>query len=62
MITGFFHIFGMGCNAHHGKLHESVDQVHKLLLRDTPIHNLRAQRYYESLQFVNCGMTRDYVF
>jgi ribosomal protein S18 acetylase RimI-like enzyme len=28
----FFHIFGMSCNAHHGKLHQSLAHVHNFLL------------------------------
>jgi ribosomal protein S18 acetylase RimI-like enzyme len=28
----FYHIFGMSCNAHHGKLHESLAHVERLLL------------------------------
>ncbi len=28
----FYHILGMSCNAHHGKLHESLTHVETLLL------------------------------
>jgi len=30
----FYHIFGMSCNAHHGKLHESSPHVEQFLLRN----------------------------
>ena len=29
----FYHIFGMSCNAHHGKLHQSLDHVHRFLCK-----------------------------
>lgn len=34
---------------------------YKQIHTDTPINNTRAQKYYESLNFLNCGITRDYI-
>jgi len=33
-IYAFFHYFGMSCCARHGKLHESQDRIHDLLLKN----------------------------
>jgi ribosomal protein S18 acetylase RimI-like enzyme len=44
----FYHIFGVSCNAHHGKLHESLDHVNRFLIEKG--YRLEHENQYYSLE------------
>ncbi len=44
----FYHIFGMSCNAHHGKLHESLAHVERFLLEKG--YQIEHENQYYSLE------------
>jgi ribosomal protein S18 acetylase RimI-like enzyme len=51
----FYHIFGMSCNAHHGKLHESLSHVERFLLRNG--YEIEHENLYYSLNLARLGGT-----
>ncbi|MGB8984306.1 MAG: GNAT family N-acetyltransferase [Anaerolineales bacterium] len=48
----FYHIFGMSCNAHHGKLHHSLEHVDRFLRGNG--YRVEHENVYYSLELTEC--------